>query len=82
MDTEEREKLDRIEQLVEENNEIIHKLHRYEKWRRFTHIAYWVFIIALSLGAYYIFQPYLEAISGLTGSKIDFSRFIPGFGGE
>jgi hypothetical protein len=78
MDPEEREKLERIEHLSEENHEILEKLHRIEKRRLFFRILYWTAIIGLSLGAYWLIQPYLDALRGATDGAIDFERFIPG----
>jgi hypothetical protein len=79
MDNEDRKILKRLQEKVEENNSILRKLLRIEKWRRWTKIFYWLAIIALSFGAYYLIQPYIEnlsgAYSGLTGNGGDGSGF-------
>jgi hypothetical protein len=80
MNAEERETLEQVKILGEENHEILEKLYRIEKRRRLFRIVYWALIVAFSLGAYYLVQPYLEAFRDLTGA--DFGSFInvPGFG--
>lgn len=67
MTPEEKSLLERTYKLVEENNGLLHKIRRAGRFATITRIAYWVIIISLSLGAYYLIQPYIEAVSGLYG---------------
>lgn len=56
----ERGLLQKIVENVEENNKILRRLQRDLRWRRFFGFLKWVVIIALSAGAYYYLQPWLE----------------------
>lgn len=66
MDNETREKIDRVLELVEENNELLHKMHRSARFAFFIRVAYWTILILLSLGAFYFIQPYIEKIFSIT----------------
>lgn len=68
MNEEEKELLEETHRLVAENNEIIKKLYRSHKWGRAIKIVYWVFILGTAFGAYWLIQPYLEAITGSVGT--------------
>ncbi len=68
MDPEDQKLLKRVVALTEENNVILRKLHRAEKMRRLFRALYWVAVIALALGAYYVIQPYLDSLRDLYGS--------------
>ncbi len=52
-------------QLVQENNEILKKMHRSAKWGRAFRIFYWGIIIILSIGSYYLIQPYIDQLGGV-----------------
>jgi hypothetical protein len=60
--------------LGEENNSLLKKMRRAEKWSTFFRFIYWIIIIGLSVGAFYFIQPYAAALeslwqrSGLSGS--------------
>jgi hypothetical protein len=60
MGDEEKKKLDRALALSEENNRILKTLLRNMRWGRLFRIAYWLVIIAASIGAFYYIQPYLN----------------------
>jgi hypothetical protein len=68
MDPDDRQMLKHIAVLVEENTTILRKLHRAEKMRRLFRALYWLAVIAMALGAYYLIQPYLEQMAALYGS--------------
>ncbi len=67
MTPEEKELLKRSIALAEENNQILKSLQRYIRFSRFMTIVYWVFIIGSAIGAYYLIQPYIDAITGAYG---------------
>lgn len=48
--------------LLQENNEILHKLRRTQRIHGVSRIFYWVIILAVSFGAYFWVQPYLENV--------------------
>ena len=45
-----------------ENNQMLHKLVRAQRWNSFFTFLRWMFIIAISLGAYYYLQPYWTSL--------------------
>ena len=61
----ERKTIERLAELVEDNNRILHRLQRSKRWGTFFHFFYWVIILLLSAGAYYYIQPYLERLRPL-----------------
>ena len=65
MDPEERKLLERTLRLVEENNSMIHKMRRAQKWASFTRTLYWIVIIGVSIGAFYFLQPYINKMQSL-----------------
>ena len=67
MTPEERQILLQTHRLVEENNTLLRKMHRAALIGRIWHILYWVVIIALSLGAYYFIQPYIDQLTTTFG---------------
>lgn len=54
--------LRQILEKTEENNKILHKLHRTIMWGRVFRILYWVLIIAGAVGVYYYLSPYLQSL--------------------
>ncbi|KKU70499.1 MAG: hypothetical protein UX94_C0005G0061 [Parcubacteria group bacterium GW2011_GWA2_47_21] len=68
MNEEEKELLEETHRLAAENNEIIKKFYRSHKWGRAIKITYWVLILGTAFGAYWLIQPYLEAITGSIGT--------------
>jgi hypothetical protein len=72
MTDEERSLLERTYKLAEENNEILRAMRRANRFSTVMRILYWVAIIGLSFGAYYLIQPYInatmDAYSQLSGS--------------
>ncbi len=67
MTPEEKELLKRSVVLAEVNNQILKSLQRYIRFSRFMSVVYWVFIIGSAIGAYYLVQPYIDAITGAYG---------------
>ncbi|MFA5751401.1 MAG: hypothetical protein WCX79_03835 [Candidatus Paceibacterota bacterium] len=71
MEPELKEKIEESLRLAEENNKMIRKMRRTLEWSRIMRIIYWLFIIAMALGAYYYIQPYVEQIKGVYGDAKD-----------
>ena len=63
MTPEERSLLERTHKLAEENNAILRSLRRHHRVSTIVRILYWVAIIVLSLGAYYLIQPYIDTLA-------------------
>ena len=71
MQPEDRELLKRTVELEEENNSMLRSIQRSMRLARFMSILYWVFIIGSAVGAYYLIQPYIEALTGAVGGTKD-----------
>ena len=68
MDPDDRQLLKHIAVLVEEHTVILRKLLCAEKMRRLVSAIYWFSVIAISLGAYYFIQPYLDQLRAVYGN--------------
>ena len=64
MNEEERELLNKVAQTVEENNAILHGIRRSMRLSSIMRWIYWIVIIGASVGAFWLIQPYLNAIGG------------------
>ncbi|HVS79406.1 MAG TPA: hypothetical protein VHF05_00320 [Candidatus Paceibacterota bacterium] len=58
----ERDLLERILDLTEENNKILRKIERANRWSLIFRIIYWLFVIGAAVGIYYYIQPYQESL--------------------
>ena len=77
MTPEERELFKRSIELSEENNDILRSIQRSMRFSRLMSIIYWLFIIGSAVGAYYLVQPYIQAVSGAVGgAQSSFSQNI------
>ena len=65
MSPEERQILIQTHRMVEENNALLRKMRRAALLGQVFHVLYWVVIIGLSVGAYYVVQPYVDQIRGI-----------------
>lgn len=65
MSPEERQILIQTHRMVEENNALLRKMRRAALFGRIFHILYWVVIIGVSVGAYYVVQPYVDQVRGI-----------------
>ncbi len=61
MTPEERSLLERTYQLTEENNDMLKSIRRSGRFSLALRIGYWAVIILLSVGAYYVIQPTIDA---------------------
>ncbi|NQV88207.1 MAG: hypothetical protein HQ402_01445 [Parcubacteria group bacterium] len=68
---EDKELLEKILNLSEENNKMLHKMKRSMRVTQFVRIIYWIIIIGSAIGAYYYVQPYMDQLlkiySGMNG---------------
>jgi hypothetical protein len=73
-------KLERHEELLEENNKLLKKVHRHLVVGRAVNIAYWAVIIGAALGLYWILQPFIENLlafySGVAQQGQNVTEFI------
>ena len=65
MTPEERSLLERTNKLAEQNNAILRSIQRTNRFSLVLRILYWVVIIAISYGAYYAIQPYMNQLFSL-----------------
>ncbi len=68
MNPDERKLLSETYELAKENNEILRKMRRAARWARGFRIFYWTVIIVLSVGAYYVIQPYVDQLTSVYGT--------------
>ena len=79
MTPEEKELFKRSIALAEENNDILRSLQRSMRFDRLMTALYWLFIIGTAVGAYYLIQPYIQAVSGAySGAKSSFNDNVSG----
>ena len=67
MPDEEKEILEQTYELTKDTNDKVSRLYRSYKWGRAFKIFYWVAIISLSLGAYWLIQPYIDQLGQVYG---------------
>ncbi len=48
--------------LSKENNELLKKVQRVQRWAQITRYVYWFIIIGFTFGAFYFVEPYLGSI--------------------
>lgn len=62
MDPEIKSLLEENLKLSKENNELLVKVHRVQKWAQYSRLFYWVIILGITYGAFYYLQPYLDSL--------------------
>ncbi len=67
MNPEERSLLEKTYALAEENNTLLKKIHRSNRFSLIVKSIYWFLIIGLSVGAFYFIQPYINSLTGTVG---------------
>ena len=65
MDGELKNLLEENLKLSKENNELLIKVRRVQKWSQYSRIFYWILILGITYGAFYFIQPYLENLLSL-----------------
>jgi hypothetical protein len=65
MDQEVKKLLEENIRISKENNELLLKIRNVQRWAQITRYLYWFVIIAVSFGAFYFVQPYLENLLNL-----------------
>lgn len=65
MEPHERDMLDRVLELSEENNKMLRRMERMARWGTIFRIVYWSFIVAAAVGLYYYVQPYVDSATEL-----------------
>jgi TRAP-type C4-dicarboxylate transport system permease small subunit len=78
MTPEEKQLLQRSVSLGEANNEMLRRLERHMRFQRLMTWLYWIIIIGSAVGAFYLIEPYINAITG--GTKSSLSDILKNFG--
>ncbi|MFA6295022.1 MAG: hypothetical protein WC666_01200 [Candidatus Paceibacterota bacterium] len=78
MTPEEKSLLERTYKMVEENNDILRKMRRANRFGIAMRIFYWVVIIGASIGAFYFLQPYINSMMGIIDQAQSVVRGING----
>jgi hypothetical protein len=81
MDPESKKLLQDTFALAEDNNNMLHKIRRGQKWASFTRMMYWLIIIGISVGSFYYLQPYIDqmrtVIDNTTATFQQFKNLTP-----
>ena len=67
MTPDERSLLERTAALAEENNRLLKSMQKSARWKTAFQIIYWVIIIALTFGAIFFIQPYINSLNSTLG---------------
>ncbi len=62
MTPEERSLLERTLSIAKENNEMLRKIRTSARISSLFRLFYWLIILGLSFGSYYVIQPYIEQL--------------------
>ncbi|OGI91530.1 hypothetical protein A2933_01395 [Candidatus Nomurabacteria bacterium RIFCSPLOWO2_01_FULL_46_18] len=65
------EEIRRIRELTEENNQMLKKMRRSQQIASVMRALYWLVIIGSAIGAYYLFQPYIDQLKNVYGGASD-----------
>ena len=68
MDPQTKDLLNKTFELVEDNNQMLHKIRSGQKWATFWHIVKMLVIVGITLGSLYYIQPYLNKVLDLYNS--------------
>ncbi|MFA7285749.1 MAG: hypothetical protein WC011_02790 [Candidatus Paceibacterota bacterium] len=83
MDSEDKKLLEKVYELAEENNEMLHKVRSVQKRAFLFQIIRWTVIIGISIGAFYFLQPYVDNFQYFledTSDTIDKIKSLKSFG--
>jgi len=67
MDPRERDMLKRALELSEENNEMLKGIRRSMRVSMLFKTIYWVVVIGIAVGAFYLIQPYVDGVTEMYG---------------
>lgn len=59
--------------MLKEQGRLLHKVYKYQQFQKISKIVYFVFLVALALGAYYYAKPYIDTIQS------SYNSFMQGF---
>ena len=68
MDPESKSLLAETYALAKENNDILHGIRRSQRMASFMRAIYWLIIIGITFGSFYLLQPYINKMLDLYNS--------------
>lgn len=71
MDPETKKMLQENLRLSKDNNDMLRKMLRIQRWTQIYRVLYWVVILGVSFGAIYFIKPYLNSLLGYYSSISD-----------
>ncbi len=57
-----RELLEEVAEVVNENNTILRQMRSHARWRNLFSLIKWLVIIGVTVGAYYYLEPYIKEL--------------------
>ncbi len=83
MDEELKKMLEKTLALVEDNNKMLKKVRRVQKWANYSRLFYIILIIGSAVLSYYFTKPFLEkALGTYNSTSSGFSEILNRFGGK
>ena len=65
MDSEEKQKLQKVLELTEKNHKMLKSLHGALVWQRVWGALYWIVALGIAIASYYSLQPYIQQLETL-----------------
>ena len=79
MDPEQKQMLEKLLAITEQNNKILRRMHRHALWNSFFNVLYWAVIVGLAIWSFNMIQPYLGIMGNLMGKAKQLQNIeIPG----
>lgn len=75
MTPEEKQLLEETLALARENNVILSRMQRSQRVTTAIKVLYWVVILALSFGAYWLIQPYVDTLKSSLGNVGELTKY-------
>jgi hypothetical protein len=67
VDEESKKLLEENVKLSRENNRLLLKMDKINKWSFISKIIYWFILLGIAAGAFYFIQPLIDGVSGIYG---------------
>lgn len=76
MDPEIKEALRALLQMTEENNKMLRKMRRLQKWESVWRTIKFLIIIGIAFGSFYFLEPYFDKVMQIYQSVVDMEKKI------
>lgn len=67
MDLEVKQLIEENLRLSKENNELLLKVYKIQKWGQIVRVGYYVVLVLIAVGALYFIKPFLGSLLGVYG---------------